>query len=475
VLKKLRETRVIPLLHVTAQDFTSLLPPELAGSNLIRIDKAGNTLILSGTTEEVEPVAEFAALIDRPREGLPSRRFDLSFLSAQELLPALPPRFAALSPAALPGGRAIAAWGPEESLADLGTFIAGVDRSGGGFPVRLRYIRIEDLMKNLPPSAQAEDIADSGYPNLIFFRGSGERRELFMKDLELIDRPRPQIRYELLVIEYLRNRERGSKRGLSATPETASREGAEEDPGERPGRLSLGPFAAWFMGSLSNILSLNFDVVSQFGYQFALTLSSQLGENSAQVYADTTLNGISGQEIRFQNTDTYRYQEFEVDPDTGRLIRSGVTREISSGLIVSLSGWVSGDDMITVTVNATVSKQNRGQNGEGTGIPSTSERIITTQVRTPSGRPVVLSGLIKNESAKTSKRIPILGDIPLLRRFFGEESSSRDQTEIVIYIVPYLLHDERENASLPSRFEQYYRRFFGAAENGETRPAEAAL
>jgi type II secretory pathway component GspD/PulD (secretin) len=174
-----------------------------------------------------------------------------------------------------------------------------------------------------------------------------------------------------------------------------------------------------------------------------------LGDNTAQVYADTTLNGISGQEIRFQNTDTYRYQEHEIDPDTGKLMRSGVTREISSGLIVSLAGWASGGDMITMQVNATVSKQNNNAQGDRNSIPSTSERIINTQIRTPSGKPIILSGLMKEDREKNSGT----------GWLFKDKYDIKKKTEIVIYLVPYLVRDTNEESLLPLRLEQYYNRF----------------
>jgi type II secretory pathway component GspD/PulD (secretin) len=276
----------------------------------------------------------------------------------------------------------------------------------------------------------------------VCFTGGREKRELFQKELALVDRPKPQLRYELLVIEYMKTREARTARSLSAAP--AAEEAAQ---------------GMAFLGSLSNVMSLNFDVVAQFGYQFAANLSVQLGDNTAQVYANTTLNGLTGQEIKFQNTDTYRYQEFEVDADTGNITRTGVTREISSGLIVSLTGWVSGDDMITISVNATVSKQNNNSVENNSGIPSTSERVVHTQIRTPSGKPIVLSGLIKEDSNKNIKKIPLLGDIPLLGRLFRDQADTREKTEIVIYVVPYLSRDGETGEDDAGRMERYYHTF----------------
>jgi type II secretory pathway component GspD/PulD (secretin) len=446
VLKKLKETQIIPLRHIPAQEFPALLPSELAGGNVLKIDKNTNTLILTGTAEETNPIRDFVKAIDRPSDGMRHQRFELKYISVQDLLSVMPSKLIPLAPVSIPKSNAFIAHGSGESLAALSEYLAVVDRKDEGYPVRLKYIKIEELLKNLPPSVTKEDLSDSGYPNLIFFTGPREKRELFLRELAVIDRPKPQIRYELLVIEYMKNHETRIGRSISIGK-------AEE--GAAPGMS--------FLGSLSNIMNLNFDVVSQFGYQFALNLSAQLGENAAQVYADTTLNGLSGQEIRFQNTDTYRYQEFEVDADTGSLTRTGVTREISSGLIVALNGWVSGDNMITISVNATVSKQNNNPAGDATAIPSTSERIVNTQIRTPSGTPVVLSGLIKEDTNKNTKKIPLLGDIPLLKHLFRDRVDTKEKTEIVIYIVPYLVGDEEEEQDSAQRIERYYHTLVGGS------------
>jgi type II secretory pathway component GspD/PulD (secretin) len=444
VLKKLKQTVIVPLRHIPAQDFPSILPAEYSAGNVLKIDKNSNTLILTGTSEEINPIREFAAAIDHPAEGLRYGRFELKYTGVKELLDMIPAKLLPMAPAVVPETNAFIVQGSEESLAALENFIAAVDRKDEGYPIRLKFIKIDELLKNLPPSVKGEDLRDSGYPNLIFFTGPQEKRELFLRELAVVDKPKPQIRYELLVVEYMKSNEKRFNKNYSAAK-------VEE---------KLAPDFS-FLGNLSNVMNLNFDVVAQFGYQFALNLSVQLGENLAQVYADTTLNGLSGQEIRFQNTDTFRYQEFEVDADTGNLSRTGVTREISSGLIVGLNGWISGDDMITMSVNATVSKQNSNPSTDSTVIPSTSERVVNTQIRTPSGKPVVLSGLIKETAEKNNKKIPILGDIPLIKHLFGESFSNKEKTEIVIYIVPYLVPDEDEENDIPLRLERYYHTFIG--------------
>ncbi len=268
---------------------------------------------------------------------------------------------------------------------------------------------------------------DSGYPNLIFFTGSDGSEKIFEKHLELTDRPKPQIKYQVLVIQYKKNN------GTVFKPSISAHKTDEE-----------GKSVA-FNGDLSNIMSLSFDVISQFGYNFAASLNAQISENRAKVFTDTTLTAITGQEIKFQNTDTYRYIEYEYDKNSGNTT-AGTTQQITSGLIVSLNGWISGDNMITMNINATISKQNgdTASSREGnllTALPSTSERIVTTQVRTKSGKPVVISGLIKEEENNGNTRISLLSKIPLIGKLFTQDSSSREKSEIVVYIVPHLIRD----------------------------------
>jgi type II secretory pathway component GspD/PulD (secretin) len=112
--------------------------------------------------------------------------------------------------------------------------------------------------------------------------------------------------------------------------------------------------------------------------------------------------------------------------------------------------------MITISVNATVSKQNNNASGDATAIPSTSERIVNTQIRTPSGKPIVLSGLMKEDANRNRKKFPLLGDIPLLGALFRDQADTREKTEIVIYIVPYLVRDQNETEDIPRRLERYY-------------------
>jgi len=444
ILKKLRDVIVFQLRHISAENAVALIPNEYSASSFIKTDRVTNSIYLTGSTEEITPIAEFLSIIDIPSQGVSFNRYEINYIPVREFLTLLPASFARITPVVVPGTNAFIAHIGEEQAGELSNFISLVDRQNMGRAVHLRYIKSEELLQSLPPSATREEIVTTQNPTLIFYRGTQEKYNQFLEHLTLIDQPKPQIRYQLLVMQYQRSDDINWTRNLSVTP---SESGAGN--------------SMAVAGTFSNLVNINFDVISEFGLQFALQLNLQIGEDRAKVLADTTLNGITGQDIRFENTTTFRYRDTTIDPETGRPFYTGTTREINSGLIVNLNGWVSGDGMITMNVNANVSKQDEsGANASATtNPPPTSSRVVNTQVRTRSGTPIVIGGLLQVERLESIRRLPLLGKIPLLGRLFQDVIYQDITTEMVIYIIPHIHNGPELPVDYSRRIENYYNRF----------------
>ena len=154
------------------------------------------------------------------------------------------------------------------------------------------------------------------------------------------------------------------------------------------------------------------------------------------------MHGVSGREIHFQNTNTYRYRDNNVDPETGKPVYSGVTREIASGIKLDVIGWVSGDGMITSKVTASVSRRGNDTSGATGNPPPTSEKLVTTEVCGKSGEPVVLSGLVQTAESEEEKRSPFISKIPLLGNLFKAKNKTSENMQMVIYLVPHVSMSE---------------------------------
>ena len=403
------------------------------------LEQAGAEYTEKNRMYYIFPVQQSEIINNLKREGKQWEFFKLKYKSVQEITPLLQTQFPNVPITPLTDSSGFFALILPDVRYELSKWLESIDNSPKSMPIKLKYIRTEDLLKKLPPSASPSNIIDAGDGNSFFYVGSEERRAAFLKDIAYIDRPHAQLRYDLLIVQYQ------STDSFKWNFNVAAR-------GLKPGDQTL------VSGILGSLLSLNFDAISVFGYQFAAKLSSAMGTSEAQIFADTMLYGLSGQEIKFQNTNTYRYRDSNIDPETGKPKYTGITREITSGLMLTINGWVSGEGVITTTITASISKRGADVTLNAGNPPPTSEKIITTQVRSQSGEPVILSGLKQNEMSNTEEGVPGLSKIPVAGLLFKDKVKTTEKTEMVIYLVPHIDYSGGDSGNSKLRRDTIFER-----------------
>ncbi|MCF6335091.1 MAG: hypothetical protein L3J12_05065 [Spirochaetales bacterium] len=438
ILKKYKTSVYIPLKYITAGDIPELLPGNLSSNSFYKLDNNRNGIILSGSIEEITPISDYINSIDQPVLDKEYYRYDANYIEVPALLEMLPGRLISPSPMVLPGGKSFVLRLSKDQKKEFDYLIDKIDRPAMSTFITFRYIKAEEFLKAIPPPFTSENFKLTGSESSLYFEGTNKQIELLNDKLKEIDKPKPQVRYKLLIIQSQEGNSSDWEFSIGANPSESTD-------------------STMFMGALGNLLSLDFDIISTFGYLFALKINASLKANTSKILADTTLHGLSGETVKFQNTSTYRYQDTEVD-DEGNLQQTGITREISTGLFLDVTGWVSGDDMVTMKIASTLSKKGTSTSSSDS-LPPTSERIVNTHVRTPSGKPIVISGLMQQETSITTNKVPILGDIPLLRLLFTSTSESVENTELTIYIVPYIERSIPEETEPSIEIKRLFNKF----------------
>lgn len=74
-----------------------------------------------------------------------------------------------------------------------------------------------------------------------------------------------------------------------------------------------------------------------------------------------------------------------------------------------------------------------------TPMPKFRLRQVVTSVVVWDGQTVVLGGLISEDVQKVKDKVPVLGDLPLLGRFFRSESSKTSKKNLAIFVTPTLI------------------------------------
>lgn len=74
----------------------------------------------------------------------------------------------------------------------------------------------------------------------------------------------------------------------------------------------------------------------------------------------------------------------------------------------------------------------------GTPLNNKTSRMAKTEVNVPDGSMVVIAGLTRTVQAKTIRKVPVLGNIPLLGFFFRRTETTNQQRNLCVFITPHI-------------------------------------
>ncbi len=136
-----------------------------------------------------------------------------------------------------------------------------------------------------------------------------------------------------------------------------------------------------------------------------------------------------------------------------------VIRQDKAGIILKATPRISPDGRVHIDVNTEKSAFNLTR---GSGVPiftdTASGRVIeapvkdittaSTTVSVQSGETIVLGGMITNNESVVHRKVPWLGDIPLLGRLFRYDSNQFARKELIVFLTPIALNDGVSNMHL---------------------------
>jgi general secretion pathway protein D len=135
-------------------------------------------------------------------------------------------------------------------------------------------------------------------------------------------------------------------------------------------------------------------------------------------------------------------------------------------LEMKLTPHVNEHDIIRLEVDEKISELAPGSSNLG---PSTSERTAKTIVVAKDQQTILIGGLMSDKVIKSTTKIPLLGDIPILGFFFRTSTNHVVKTNLIIALTPYVISDQSDlRRVLEKKMKE--RREFVERFGGEERP-----
>ena len=150
--------------------------------------------------------------------------------------------------------------------------------------------------------------------------------------------------------------------------------------------------------------------------------------------------------------------------DQGGLTQSFTYRAV--GVLLNVRPRITAEGDVDIEINLELSSDT-GRTGVGQGA-IISRRQATSQVVVKNGQTIVLSGILKEIESQTRRKIPLLGDLPIIGDLFTSTEDSLQRTELIAFITPTVVEN-------PSANDDNYNREHLERAKEITRPLEEQL
>jgi MSHA biogenesis protein MshL len=119
-------------------------------------------------------------------------------------------------------------------------------------------------------------------------------------------------------------------------------------------------------------------------------------------------------------------------------------QNVTVGTVLSITPQVSADDLVTLDITPAVSRLVRVDTSASgdTTAPVIDIRQASSIVRMHEGDTVIMGGLVQESEFSTHRKIPILGDLPVVGRLFSAEAESKERSELVFFLTPRVIRPD---------------------------------
>jgi len=209
---------------------------------------------------------------------------------------------------------------------------------------------------------------------------------------------------------------------------------------------SNGSVGAVTAPSLADRLNVNLPVTSPAGriglaildndFLVDLELSALQAEGEGEVISSPRVTATNQQEASILQGVQIPFQE-----SSGGASGATTTSFKDAVLSMTVTPLITPDNYIIMDLDIS-------QDSIGSIVgsqPSINTRRINTQVRVPNGETAVLGGIYETTQTSSIRKVPVLGDIPVVGNMFKSRSRIDNKSEMLIFITPKVLNDNNLN------------------------------
>ena len=455
-----------------AAEAARLIKPVMHSQGQVSANPDGDIIVV---TDFAENLRKARAIVSAMGSGGNVRETvqlsQLSVLDAEDALKQLGGTKSTYKVVALEATNSLILEGSAQEVAELRRLLESMD-VGSSVPrgavsiVPLRFADGEGLNKliqNLLPSyliegQPAPTVAYEDGSNTLVISASSEVQSDLEQIIRRLDQRRPQVLVEAIIVEISDNaaKELGVQFALgglngSTIPLLSSNFSRNAGNllsvigaiGADDVGLSANNQTAFQSAAIDSIAGIDGGAFGVGGTSndalFGLIINALQTDDDSNILSTpfvTTLDNVPatflvGQEIPITTGSS-------VSQDTLNVFTTTERQEV--GIQLDVLPQISDGDVIRLEIQQIVSSI-AGVLTDATGDFILNKREITTTVLANDGEIIVLGGLVQDDEQITIAKVPILGDIPIAGKLFQSKGTSRNKTNLMVFIRPTIIRN----------------------------------
>jgi pilus assembly protein CpaC len=224
--------------------------------------------------------------------------------------------------------------------------------------------------------------------------------------------------------------------------------------GNTIGTVSTGQYSATSVttsGSTATATANDLNLNAYYpGLNVGVTIEALESKSGSQVLAEPNVLATNGKQASFLAGGEYPYPMVQGGSGGAGASISIAFKEY--GVRLNFIPTITPRGTIRLQVAPEVSALDFGHAVEVSGFeePAITTRKVNTEIELADGQSFVIGGLLDNTETEAFQKIPFLGDIPILGKFFQSMQRTKDNTELIVIVTPEIVAPIPAGAPLPA-------------------------
>jgi len=307
---------------------------------------------------------------------------------------------------------------------------------------------LQDLVNILRTLLDTQRLQQFPSQQAIVVRGTPDQIALAEKLIDDLDKSRPEVVVDVVIMQVQRNKLRDlgitppttvSASLIDNTTTTTSASGTNVGTGNGSISATTGSTAGVInLNSLAHLNATNFQITVP-----PATATFLYNDSNTKILQQPQIRALDNQKATLKIGQRVPVATGSFQPGIGGVgINPLVNTQfnyIDVGVNIDVTPHVHGTDEVTLKLSMDISAVDSYQNIGGIQQPVIGQRKIEHEIRMREGEANIMGGILEETESRLINGIPGLASIPFFRYFFSTENKQRQDNELVFMLIPHIV------------------------------------